>query len=81
MDTFYRKNDIGVSIEYNIIGEYIYNEKKYRIYTDFVTDESNKLGIRLLVDEEVQNDFIPVLDKELVKKIIKQFNKDVLEGR
>ncbi len=81
MDTFLRKNDIGVTIEYNIIGEYVYNEKKYRIFTDFVTDKSNKLGIRLLVDEEVKGDFIPVHDKELIKKIIRQFNKDVLEGR
>ena len=53
LDTFYKKNDIGVNIEYTIIGFYKVNGN-YMIYTDFTTDHSNKLGIKIYVDKETK---------------------------
>ena len=39
MKTFYKKNDIGVDIEYTVVGSYKDGEEEYVIYTDFVEDE------------------------------------------
>ena len=50
IETFKRKNELGVEIEYNVIGTYEENGNKYYIYTDFVSDDNNKIGVRLFVD-------------------------------
>lgn len=77
-EKFYRKNDIGVKIEYYIIGYYISNNKKYRIYTDFVTDKTNMAGIRLFVDIDELNDgnYIQVGEEE-ARFIIDEFHTDI----
>lgn len=75
METFKRKNDIGVNIEYTIIG-YLKEKNTYMIYTDFTTDNSNKLGIRLYVDKEVNGKYEPVSEEE-TKNIITAFNKEI----
>ena len=75
METFKRKNDIGVNIEYTVIG-YLKEKNTYMIYTDFTTDTNNKLGIRLYVDKEVNGKYEPVSEEE-TKNIITAFNKEV----
>ena len=75
METFKRKNDIGVNIEYTIVG-YLKEANNYMIYTDFTTDENNKLGIKLYVDKEVNGNYEPVSEEE-AKNIISAFNKEV----
>ena len=73
MDTFYRRNDIGVNIEYTVIGYY---NNKYMIYTDFTTDTSNKIGIALYVDKIENGNYKKVPEDER-KNILKAFNKEV----
>ena len=75
METFKRKNDIGVNIEYTIIG-YLKEESNYMIYTDFTTDTSNKIGIKLYVDKEVNGIFKPISPEE-AKNVITAFNKEL----
>lgn len=77
MDTFKRKNDIGVNIEYTIIG-YLKENGTYMIYTDFTTDKSNKLGIKLYVDQEKNGVYSPIMDEKKAKEIINTFNKEVM---
>lgn len=48
MKSFYKKNELGVNIEYSIIGYCNDDNRKYVIYTDFV-DDDNELGMRLFV--------------------------------
>ena len=65
-ETFIRKNDIGVDIEYTIIGRYNSDNRDYIIYTDFVSDEKDVL--RLFVDMVNGNEYVPVSDtrKDLI---------------
>ena len=77
METFIRKNDLGIDIEYTVIGEYKDGKNDYVIYTDFVTDNGNKVGIRLFVDQEIGEQLVR-LDEVTEKKIITQFNKDIM---
>ena len=81
IDSFYRKNDIGVSIEYTVIGYYNETEKdKYLIYTDFTTDNTNKLGIKIYVDKNEDGKYVPVSEEER-KRIIIEFNKEATSYR
>lgn len=75
-ETFKRKNDIGVEIEYSVIGTYKENGINYRIYTDFVTAD-NKIGIRLFVDKEQNGNFVRV-PENIEKQIIINFNKEIM---
>lgn len=79
IDTFYRKNDLGVNIEYTVIGFYK-DKHNYMIYTDFTNDSSNKLGIKIYVDKEINNEYIPVSEQER-KNIIIAFNKEATSFR
>jgi len=77
MKTFYIKNDIGVPIEYTIIGQYLDDDIKYIIYTDFVEDKNSAAGIRLyvakndekkeLVSEEKKNEIINAMHNSLIE--------------
>ena len=79
IETFKRKNDIGVDIEYTIIGKYKDNENMYCIYTDFVSDD-NKVGIRLFAD--IQRDGnLERLEEDKEKEIILKFNKEIMNNR
>ena len=76
IETFKRKNDIGVDIEYTVIGKYKDNGNMYYIYTDFVSDD-NKVGIRLFAD--IQRDGkLERLEKDKEKEIILNFNKELV---
>lgn len=75
LETFKRKNDIGVDIEYTIIG-YLKEKSNYMIYTDFTTDQSNKLGIKIYVDKEVDGKYVPVSEAETIN-IVNAFNNEV----
>lgn len=79
METFKRKNDIGVAIEYTIIGRYNDNGNTYCLYTDFVPD-NNKVGIRLFVDIEKDNK-LERLPKDKENEIIIKFNKEILKSK
>ncbi len=80
METFTRKNDIGVDIEYTVIGQYKDRGNIYYIYTDFVTDDGNKLGIRLFADIEKDKQ-LKRLERDQEKEIILKFSKDVLTSK
>ncbi len=77
LETFTRKNDIGVDIEYTIIG-YLKEKNNYMIYTDFTTDQSNKLGIKIYVDKEENGKYNRVSEAE-TKNIVNAFNKEIAE--
>ncbi len=47
-ETFKRKNDIGVDIEYTVLAKFKSDERDYIIYTDFVSDDKDIY--RLYVD-------------------------------
>ncbi len=57
-ETFIRKNDIGVDIEYTIVGKYNTDNREYIIYTDFVSDE--EYGFRLFVDMKTADKYVPL---------------------
>ena len=79
-ETFKRKNEIGVEIEYTIVGYCFLNEKKYMLYSDFYPKKCIE-GIRIFVDEVKENEYIKLEEKE-AEEIIKQFNKTIInEGR
>ena len=65
--------------EYTVIGFYKVNGN-YMIYTDFTTDHTNKLGIKIYVDKEINNEYVPVSEEER-KNIIIAFNKEVTSNR
>ena len=76
-ETFYRKNEIGVTIEYYVVGYLKDEDKTYRIYTDFVTDNTNISGIRLLVDKVEEKNFVPV-SKDETAIIVEKFQKEIM---
>ena len=57
-NTFIRKNDIGVDIEYTVVARYKSEDREYLIYTDFVSDEKDIY--RLFVDIVNGNDHVPL---------------------
>lgn len=73
MDTFYRKNDIGVTIEYTILAKYKSEEKDYIIYTDFVSDKKD--GVRLFVDLVNGDKYEPLSDTGR-DRILEMFRKE-----
>ena len=79
VETFYRKNDLGVNIEYTVIGFYKGSDN-FMLYTDFTTDPSNKMGIKIYVDRQEGNQYTPVSEEER-KNIITAFNKEALSFR
>jgi len=65
MDTFYKQNELGVLVEYTIVGHYSEDDAKYVIYTDFVEDENSPTGLRLFVSLEEGNGLVSIdSDKE-----------------
>lgn len=76
-EVFLRKNDIGVNIEYHVIGYYLDDNKRYRIYTDFVTDKNNMFGIRVMVDLENNSEYVRLNSNE-EKNIVEKFNNEIM---
>lgn len=67
MENFYMENELGVSIEYTIVGHLEDEGVKYIIYTDFVeaTEDEQKQtpsDIRLFVGKEEDGQIISVND-------------------
>ena len=77
-EKFTKKNDIGVPIEYYIVGYYNDEGKKYRIYNDFVSDNKNLIGIRLFVDC-IEGEQYHQLFEEEKNRILEKFHGNVLE--
>lgn len=78
METFYRKNDIGVSIEYTVVGYYQDEGIKYVIYTDFVDDKESPTAIRLFVSKFENGQMVEV-EKEKRDKIIGEMFQQLVE--
>ena len=57
-ETFIRKNDIGVDIEYHIIAKVKDENRDYIIYTDLVNDEIDTY--RLFVDMITNDKYVPI---------------------
>ena len=75
MNNFFKKNDVGINIEYTIIGKYELDNVNYVIYTDFTSDE-NELGIRIYVDQDINGKYIAIpLDKQ--KEVLNKFNDEI----
>ena len=75
-ETFTRENEIGIPIEYTVIGNYVDKDnKEYKIYTNFAP--SNDIyGLRIKVDENSENGYVPLeTDKE--QNIVDQFHKEI----
>ena len=79
MNSFYKKNDIGVLIEYTIVGTYLEDDIKYTIYTDFVEDKASMIGLRLFVAKYNDNNELVDVDaekkQEIIKKLYESFNE------
>ena len=79
MNSFYKKNDIGVFIEYTIVGTYLEDDIKYTIYTDFVEDKASMIGLRLFVAKYNDNNELVDVDaekkQEIIKKLYESFNE------
>ncbi len=72
-DTFVRKNDLGIDVEYYIIGYY----KNYMIYTDLTNDKNDNINI--FVDIKESGEY-KRLDEESSKNIVIKFNNEILES-
>lgn len=72
-ETFIKKNEDGLDIEYHVIGYY----EKYRLYTDFIPDDS-QIGFKIYVDFK-ENDEYNLVDSKLGKEIIKKFNNEIIK--
>ncbi len=79
MEKFVRKNEVGLDVTYTVIGKYEKNEKNYIIYTDFVTDNTSIIGLKLFVDI-INKEKSERLSSEEEKSIIKEFNLKLLNG-
>ena len=79
LETFYRRNELGVKIEYTVIG-YLKEKNNYMLYTDFTTDKTNHLGITIYVDKDIDGDYVPVSGDER-NNIIKLFNKEAISSK
>jgi hypothetical protein len=78
MESFYKKNEIGVSIEYTVVGYYKDEGIKYVIYTDFVEDKESPTAIRLFVSKYENGQMVDV-DKEKRDKIIGEMFQQIAE--
>lgn len=77
METFKKKNDIGIDIEYTVVGRFKDNAI-YLIYTYFVSAD-NVVGLRLFVDEyDFNNNFIRSLELDEANEIIDKFNDEII---
>ena len=74
MESFKRKNQYGIEYEYYIVSELNEDNKKYIVYTDFVTDKNNELK---LYAAEVVNNSIVDIDKSISDKIISEFKLEM----
>ncbi len=78
MESFFKKNDIGVSIEYTIVGYYQDEGIKYAIYTDFFEDKESPTAIRLFVSRFENGKMIEV-EKDIRDKIIGEMFQQIAE--
>lgn len=77
MEKFYQKNDIGVSIEYTIIGRYEEDGINYIIYTDFVEDSNSLSGIRLFVAKDNKEKVDDLKQKEIINNMYESFISNI----
>lgn len=79
MNSFYKKNDIGVLIEYTTVGTYNEDGVEYTIYTDFADDEDDLANIRLYVAKKDENNELIEVDEtkkhEIMNKLYEQFSQ------
>ncbi len=77
MESFYKKNDLGVSIEYTIVSYYEEEPNNYVIYTDFV-ESDNDMGVRLFVSQVTDDELIDISAEEQ-ERIKQLFLKTITE--
>ena len=77
MESFYKKNDLGVSIEYTIVSYYEEEPNNYVIYTDFV-ESDNDMGVRLFVSQVTDDELIDISVEEQ-ERIKQLFLKTITE--
>lgn len=69
MESFIKKNELGIKCEYYILARYK-KDSEYIIYTDFVTDDKDDL--RLFVGKKNESK-IEDVELDLEKAIINEF--------
>ena len=75
MDGFIKKNDLGVDIEYTIVGTYEDDDgTKYIIYTDFVEDDTYPINLRLYVGKSIDDGIVDI-DENLKEYIVSQMSQ------
>lgn len=77
MEKFYKKNEIGVNIPYEVIGYYNTENEEYCLYTDYTKDTTNHMGIKLYVSKKIDNKYED-LSSEESKNIISKLNNEIL---
>lgn len=78
LNSFKRRNELGVAIEYTIIGTFNDNDRSYMLYTDFVPEE-NTVGFRIFVDEILSDQSTVRLDKESADNVVNKFNEELVK--
>ncbi len=68
---FYQVDELGIEREYFVVTEYLFENKKYTIYTDMVSGENGE-DFRFLVGNVVNNK-IERVDISLEKSILNSF--------
>ncbi len=76
MDSFYKKNALGVNIQYDIIGYFTGDDGEYRIYTDYTTADT-PLGINLFVDIKKDTGY-EAISSSKQEIVLAQFNSEIL---
>lgn len=73
-ETFIKKNNLGVDIEYTVIGKIKYEKREYIIYTDFATDEKD---IYKLYVDLVNGDKHTTLENAAKNLVLDEFRLDI----
>ena len=78
MENFYKKNELGVLIEYTLVGRYEEDDNNYIIYTDFVEDINSPTGLRLFVSLEKDGELINI-DHNKENEILNKMFQSLME--
>ena len=78
MEKFKRKNDLGIDIEYTVVGKYL-EGGEYIIYTDFYPNEkASPIGIELYAARKEGDSYVEIPEDE-AKTIIESFNAEIIK--
>lgn len=77
MEKFFKRNDIGIPIEYDVIAFLDEEDTKYVLYTDFISKDGKELNIYC---GKYQNNKVVDIDEKKAKEIIQKFKYNEKEA-